>query len=449
MKISRNFTLVLFLGAIASIFFGIVMMRDQSRTNRPYIYNWPFILSVFPQLAPSRKATNEELLMMQQIRFWKSLPTPPYVPVSSVEAPTGSAAVLPSDLVSKLTVRVPFVARYHVVNSSKYSMTRYTIQPNGSFQPHSKEDTRKYEGFCGFDGNRFIVKEDGAADNTHYVYLMDQKIAFRREQNGAHNSTTTVGIRYPHLVRPFVIDSSTNLPSTNYVIFDYPSFWPTPYFPFSPKTRTIKQNGKYIFTTLDWENGETDYTFELVNDAPRLSSIVKRMRLFDNGAWYVDKKEVFSNFIKAGSTWLPKSILITTNSLSAIPQKNVTFKSPQKSEKDFRYSLMGVDKTQISIDNINMTKPSSNYFDWRRYAVNGEVARNTIEGEYNNEHFIINTSTPDLLAQADANHKQFMRDKYQHELDSARYAAKHPRINIDVMSIMMKKNGTTIHRHHI
>jgi hypothetical protein len=365
MKISRNFTLVLFLGAVAVIFFGMILMRGHKNANRVSSANQPFNPFTTPQ-----QGDNME--------------TPRYVPVASVDAPTGVATSLPFGLMKKLTVRVPFTAQYHIDVSSKYSTGGYTYQQYGSFMPHPTQEAQTYEGLYALDGNNITIKEDDARDNYHHVYTLKDNVSYERVKNKRDNNTCVTKVYG---------NSSWN---PNFDLCNYPSFWISVHFPSSPEVRILKQNRKYIYTNVIWKNGENDYTIEIVDGAPRLSSIVNRIRFFDNTPWYVEKKEFFSNFTKVGGAWLPRSISITTYDIVGCPKEDVTPQNSKHLDKLFRASFEGVTKTKITISNIINGKLSPKYFDWRNYAVNGEKATQ------NGEQFVINTSKPDLWAQANA-----------------------------------------------
>jgi hypothetical protein len=387
MKISRNFTLVLFLGAVAVIFFGVILMRGHKNANRVSSANQPFFLFGSPQTT-GRQGQIQQPFPFNMPQQGDNMETPPYVPVASVSAPTGVATALPFDLMKKLTVRVPFAAQYHIDISSKYSTVGYSYQQGGRFMPRPKQEAESYEGFYALDGNNITIKEDDAKDNLHHVYALKDNVSYEREKSEMNNNTC--------VMKDYDIFSL----NPNFDLCSYPSFWISAHFPSSPEFRILKQNGKYIYTNVIAKTTEDDYTIEIVDGAPRLSSIVNRTKILDNYPWHADKKEVFSNFTKVGGAWLPRSISITGYQIGF--ESPIKGTSTENAQKQPRASLEGITKTQITISSIKIGKPSPKYFDWRNYAVNGETARNFDETGKSDEHFVINTKNPDLWAQANA-----------------------------------------------
>jgi hypothetical protein len=397
MKISRNFTLVLFLGAIAAIFFGLILMCGNNKASRAPIANQPFFSFGSPQTAGSNKMIKEQLAMIQHFQdMQKRMPhmeTPPYVPVASVDAPAGVPAMVVG-LSEKLTSRVPFTAQYHIDVSSKYSTAGYTFQRDGSFKPRPKENAHTYEGFCALDGNKFMIKEDDAKDNFHHVYALKDNVSYEREKSEDRKASDVMKL--------FGASSSYTWGAPRFDLCDYPTFWVAPHLPNATNSRLLKLVGKYIITNEILDTIEDDYTIEIVDGVQRLSSIVQRRKFYESNPWHVEKKEVFSNFTKVGGAWLPRSISITTYHINMYMPKNAAPKSTQEIQNVTLASLQGVTKTQITISSIKLGKPSPKYFDWRNYAVNGETARNFNESGQHDEHFVINTKNPDLWAQANA-----------------------------------------------
>jgi hypothetical protein len=400
MKISRNFTLVLFLGAIAAIFFGLVLMRDHKKVNYVSIANQPFFLFGLRQMAGrqgqiqqpypfNRSFTAAELaLALQQgekIRHLKALPTP-HMYIISVKEPTGVEAVMPKDLVSKLTIRVPFTARYRVDKYLKHSH----VNDTNYFKPRPKEEYQAYKGFCALEGSSFTIKEDDIKDNFHHVYTLKDTFSYEREKSEDCDRTDVSKVH------------KASSQSPKFDLCDYPTFWIAPHLLSLPKPVILKQNGKYIFTYVMNKRFAKDYTVEYVDGAPRLSSIVVRVRYFDDKPWNVDSKVVFSNFTKIDGTWLPKAILITTYYTTCAVPAGITPKTEQEEEKSSHISILGVTNTYITITSIAIGKPSPKYFDWRNYAINGEMARSLDTPTPGGELFVINTSNPDLRAQVNA-----------------------------------------------
>jgi len=412
MKISRNFTLVLFLGAIAVIFFGLVLMRDHkkadrvSSANQSLLFfrsqnggvgvtqqNQPFFPFGSRQAPRSKKITKENLAMFQHFQdMQKRMPhveTPPYVPVASVDAPTGVAAAWPIDLIKKFELPVSFTVQYHTNISSKYSTAGYTLQMDGRYKPRPKEEAHTFKGFCARDGNNTTITEDDDKDNIHHVFSLKNEIAYER-QAILHEDTYVRRLN----------NVMASCYSPNFELYSYPSFWISPHFSPSSRYRILKQNEKYIYTNVFCSTIETDNIIEIVDGMPRISSVVNRKKIVENGPWHVENKVLFSNFTKVERVWIPRSISITTYHVVIDSQTKET--AVAVSQKQPRASLQGVTRTQITISSIKIGKPAPKYFDWRSYAANGESARNISTPNPNGDPFIINTSDPDLWAQANA-----------------------------------------------